>query len=106
EEQAGEKVVDAQRQRDDVVDVGGIGPAEAGDVFLGYHRVFERVVLVIVFDDRTRQPRAFRNAQPLRQAAGGDVANHHLERNDLHLANELLTHVQAADEVGGDADLG
>ena len=44
--------------------------------------------------------------EPLRQAAGGDVADHHLERDDLHLADELLAHVQAADEVGGNADLG
>ena len=42
----------------------------------------------------------------VRQAAGGDVAHHHLQRDDLHLADQLLAHVQAADEMGGDADLG
>ena len=37
--------------------------------------------------------------EALRQRAGGDVAHHHLERDDLDLADQLLAHVEAADEV-------
>ena len=84
---------------------GGVGPAEAGDVLLGHHRVVQRVVLVVVLDDRARQAGAFGDAEAGRQAAGGDVANHDLERDDLDLADQLLAHVEAADEVGRDADV-
>ena len=48
---------------------------------------------------------AFLQAQALRQRAGGDVAHHDLERDDLHLADQLLAHVEAAHEVGRHADL-
>ena len=37
--------------------------------------------------------------------AGGDVAHHHFERNDLHLADQLLAHVEPADEVGRNPDI-
>jgi hypothetical protein len=40
-----------------------------------------------------------------RQRAGGDVAHHDFERNDLDLADQLLAHVQAADEMGRHADV-
>ena len=43
--------------------------------------------------------------EPGGERARRHVADHHFERNDLHLANQLLAHVQAADEVGRDADL-
>ena len=36
--------------------------------------------------------------------AGGDVAHHHLDRDDLDLPDQLLAHVEAADEMGRDAD--
>ena len=39
-----------------------------------------------------------------RERAGGDVAHDHLERDDLDLADQLLAHVEPADEVGRDAD--
>ena len=94
-----------KRQRDDVVEVGGVGPAEAGDVLLRHHRVVQRVVLVVVLDDRARQAGALDDAQPRGQAAGGDVADHDLQRDDLNLADQLLAHVQAADEVRRHADL-
>ena len=93
------------RQRHDVVDLLGRRPAEGGDVLLRHHRIAERVVLVIELDDRARQLRAFLDAEPLRQRAGGDVAHHDFERNDLDLANQLLAHVEAADEVGRHADV-
>jgi hypothetical protein len=35
----------------------------------------------------------------------GDIAHHHLERNDLHLADQLLAHVEALDEVGRNPDV-
>jgi hypothetical protein len=37
-------------------------------------------------------------------SAGDDIAHHDLDRDDLDLADQLLAHVEAADEVGGDAD--
>ena len=73
-------------------------------MLVGDHRVAERVVLVIIFDDRARQLRAFLDPEPLRQRAGGDVAHHDLDRDDLDLADQLLAHVEPADEVGRDAD--
>ena len=39
-----------------------------------------------------------------RKRAGGDVADHHLDRDDLDLADQLLAHVEPADEMGRDAD--
>ena len=77
----------------------------AGDMLVGDHRIAERIVLVIIFDDRARQLRAFLDPEPLRQRAGGDVADDHLDRHDLDLADQLLAHVEAADEVRRHADL-
>jgi hypothetical protein len=54
-EHAAQEVVDADRHVGDVVHLLVAGPAEAGDVLVGDQRVAERVVLVIVFDDRARQ---------------------------------------------------
>ena len=90
----------------DVVDVLVVRPAERGDVLLADHRVVERVVLVVVLDDRARQRRALLHAEALGERACGHVAHHHLERDDLDLLDQLLAHVQAAHEVGRDADLG
>jgi hypothetical protein len=36
---------------------------------------------------------------------GGHVAHDDLERDDLDFLDQLLAHVEAADEVGRDADL-
>src|SRR6478672_122385 len=69
-----------------------------------FTRIAERVVLVIIFDDRSRQLGAFLDPQALGEGAGGDVADHDLDRDDLDLANQLLAHVQATDEMGRDAD--
>ena len=77
----------------------GRRPAEGGDVLLRYHRVVERIVLVVELDDRARQLGSFLDAESLRQRAGRDIAHHHFERNDLDLANQLLAHVEPADEM-------
>ncbi len=63
------------------------------------------VGLVVELDDRARQLRAFLDAEARRQRAGGDVAHHDLERDDLDFADQLLAHVQALDEVGRHAHL-
>jgi hypothetical protein len=76
-----------------------------GDVLLGHHRVAELIVLVVELDDRARQLRALLDAEALRQRAGGDVAHDHFQRNDLHLADQLLAHVEAPDEVGRNPDI-
>ena len=103
-EQATEEIVHPDRHVGDVVHLFLAGPAEGGDMLVGDHRIAERVVLVIIFDDRARQLGAFLDAEALRKGSGGDVAHHHLDRNDLDLADELLAHVQPADEVGRDPD--
>ena len=41
----------------------------------------------------------------MRQRTGGDVAHHHFERNDLHLADQLLPHVEPANKMGRNADV-
>src|SRR6185295_1921153 len=105
EKDAGEEIVDADRQRHDVVDLLRRRPAERRDVFLRHHRVVELVVLVVELDDRARQLRALLDAEARRERAGRDVAHHDLERNDLDLADQLLAHVEPLDEVRRHADL-
>src|SRR5580704_19231944 len=83
EEQAGQEVVDADSERHDVVDLLRRRPAERGDVLFRHDRVVELIVLVIEFDDRARQLRAFLDAEPLRQRTRGDVAHADFQRNDL-----------------------
>src|SRR5208283_421757 len=72
EEQAGEEIIDADRQRHDVVDFLRGCPAESGDMLFRNHRIVERIVLVIEFDDRAGQLRAFLDAEARRKRAGGD----------------------------------
>src|SRR6478672_1222380 len=84
EEKPGEEIVDADGERHDVVDL---------------------VVLVVELDDRARQLCAFLDAEALRQGPCGDIAHDNFERNDLHLSNQLLAHVETADEVGRYPDI-
>src|SRR5664280_1806183 len=105
EEHAREEVVDTDGERHDVVDFLRASPAEGGDVLFRHHRVVERVILVIKLDDRARQLGTLVDAEPGRQRAGGDIAHHHLERDDLHLADQLLAHVEPADEMRGNPDI-
>ena len=105
EEQAGEEVVDADGERHDVVDLLRRRPAERGDVLFRHQGIVELVVLVVEFDDRARQLRAFLDAEPLRQRARGDIAHADFQRNDLDLADQLLAHVEPADEMGRHADV-
>ena len=51
------------------------------------------------------QLRALLDAEALRQGAGGDVADHHLKGDDLDLADELLAHVEPANEMRRHADI-
>jgi hypothetical protein len=74
-------------------------------VLLGDHRVAELVVLVVELDDRAGQGLTLGHAQARGDRAGGDVAHHDLERDDLDFLDQLLAQVQAADEVRLDADL-
>src|SRR5262245_19743496 len=104
-EKPGEEIVDADGKRHDVFDLLRRGPAEGGDVLFRYHRVVELVVLVVELDDRTRQLRAFLDAEALRQRAGRDIAHHDFKRNDLHLADQLLAHVEPANEVRRHPDI-
>ena len=69
-------------------------------MLLGHHRVVERVVLIVELDDRAGQLRALFDAEALGQGAGRDIAHDDFERDDFHFADELLPHVQPADEVG------
>src|SRR5262245_9692350 len=105
EEHARQKVVDADRERHDVVDLLRRRPAEGGDVLLRYHWIVELIVLVIELDDRARQLRTLFDAEALGQRAGRDVAHDHRQRNDLDLADQLLAHVEAADEMRRHADV-
>src|SRR6266404_6529091 len=105
QKQSGEEVVDADRQRHDVVDFLRRRPAERGDVLLGNHGVVELVVLVVKFDDRAWQLGTFLDAEPLRQRSCRHIPHHDLERHDLDLANQLLAHIEAAYEVGGHPDV-
>ena len=105
EEEAGQEVVDTNGERHDVVDLLRRRPAEGGDVLFRHHRVVERIGLVIELDDRARQHRALFEAEPLGERTGGDVAHDDLERNDLDFTDQLLAHVEPADEVSRNAHL-
>ena len=105
EEQASKEIIDANGQSHDVVDFLRRRPAESGDMLFGDERIVQRIVLVIKFDDRARQLSAFLDAEARRQGARGDVANNDFERNDLHFANQLLAHVEPANEMGRHADI-
>src|ERR1700744_2109491 len=105
EEKPGQEIIDADGERHDVVDLLRRGPAKRGDVLFRHHGIVELVVLVIELDDRARQLRALLDAKPLRQRAGRDVAHHDFQRHDLDLANQLLAHVETADEVGRHPDV-
>src|SRR6266508_1852618 len=80
EKKSREEVVDPDGERHDVVDLLRRRPAERGDMLLGYHRIAERVVLVIELDDRARQLRALLDAEPLAERASRDISHHHLQR--------------------------
>src|SRR5579872_569145 len=105
QEQPGEEVIDADRERHDVVDFLRRRPAERGDVLFRDHGIVELIVLVVELDDRARQLRTLLDAEPLRQRAGRDIAHHHFQRHNLHFTNQLLAHVEAADEMGRHPDV-
>ena len=73
-------------------------------MIVGDHRIAQGVVLVIIFDDRPRQLGAFLDPEALGQRSRGDVAHHNFDGDDLDLPDQLLAHVQAADEVRRHAD--
>src|SRR6478609_11406676 len=104
-EKPGKKIVDADSKRHDVVDFLRRRPAECRDVLFRNHRIIELVVLVVELNDRPRQLRAFLNAEALRQGTCGDISYDDLEWNYLHLADQLLTHVETADEMRWDPDI-
>src|SRR4029079_14524185 len=105
EEQTEQEIVDPQGQRDDVVEILRRCPAKGGDVLLGHQRVGESGVLVEELHDGAWQLRAFLEAEALGERSRRDVPNDHLGRDDLDLADQLLAHVDAADEMGRYADL-
>ncbi len=74
-------------------------------MFLGDQRISQRVVLVVIFDQRVRQRFAFFQPQTFADRACGDVAHHHFDRHDLDLAHQLFAHVEAANEMGRHADV-
>ena len=73
-------------------------------MLLADHRVPERVVLQIELQDRAGKLGPLFNSQAGRKAASRHIAHDNFKRDDFHLADKLLAHVQATDEVGGYAD--
>src|SRR6478735_6791800 len=105
QENARQEVVDADGERHDVVDLLWRCPAESRDVLFGHHGIVQRVVLVIEFDDRARKLRAFVDAEAGGKRTRRHISHHHLEGDDLDFADQLLAHVETADEMGRDADI-
>jgi hypothetical protein len=102
-EQAAHEVVHAHRQSAMSSSPPG-SPAEAGDML--FRRSSDRRArrLVIIFDDRSGELRSLPRSEPLRRLPARRCAPPP-RRHDLDLTDELLAHVEAADEVGRDADL-
>src|SRR5438552_5587139 len=100
EEKPRHEIIDADGEMHHVVDLLGRRPVERRDVLLGDHRITQLILLVIEFDDGTRQRSALFDAETLGKRSRGDIAHHDLERNDLDLANQLLAHIEALQEMG------
>src|SRR3546814_4304619 len=69
---------------------------EAGDMLFSDQRIAERVVLVIIFNERAGELLPLLDPEPLGERAGRDVAHDHLDRHDFHLPHKLFAHVEAA----------
>src|SRR5204862_94469 len=93
EEEAGQEVVDPERNLHDLVEVVGAGPAKGGDVLLGDQRIAQLVLLQIIFNDRARQRRPLGDTKPLGERSRRDIAHDDPYRDDLDLAHKLLAHV-------------
>ena len=104
-EHAAHEIIHPDSHRGNVLHLFIGRPAEAGDVFLGDQGITQRIILVIILDQCVRQRLTLFDAQPLADRTGSNVADHHFDGNDLNLPNQLLAHVQAADEMGGDANM-
>src|SRR5690606_11476154 len=98
-EEAKQEIIDAQRLVDDIIKLQRIGPAEGGDMLFRHHRVVQLVRFVVIFDDRAGQGRALSKTEPLADEAVHNLTDHHLALNDFNLADQLLAHIEAADEM-------
>ena len=68
-------------------------------------RIAQRVVLVAIFDQRAGKLGALFDAEALRQRARGNITHDDFDRHDLDLADQLLAHVETADEMVRHADI-
>ena len=68
-------------------------------------RVAQLVLLVADVENDVRRLRALLDAEALGHRTGDDVAHDHLQRNDRHLAADLVAVVDRLDVVGLDAGL-
>ena len=75
-------------------------------MFFRHDGIAQSVVLIIVLDNAAGQAGAFGDAQARADGAGRHVAHNHFQRDDLNLADQLLAHIEPADKVVGDANLG
>mmetsp|Transcript_18160 Transcript_18160/g.28355 ORF Transcript_18160/g.28355 Transcript_18160/m.28355 type:complete len:304 (-) Transcript_18160:63-974(-) len=98
-------VIHAQREAKNIVHILLACPTKRSDMLFRYQRITQTVIFVAVLDNRTRQLRAFFNAQTLAHGACSKVAHDHFQRNDLTVAHQLLAHVHTFQEVGWHADL-
>lgn len=101
---AGEKIIHAQRNRYDIIEVLLGSPTERDDVFLRHKRVAQRVILVRELYNRTWQLGPFFKTQSLCHRSCGEIAHNDFEWNNFHLPDKLLAHVEALDEMGWYSD--
>ena len=66
-------------------------------------RVAKGVILQAELDQGGRQRLAFCQAEARADRSSGDIAHHHLDRNDLQRADQLFAVVHPFDEMRGDA---
>ena len=73
-------------------------------MFFGDQWITQTVVFVTVFNNRARHLRALFNSQSFGNGPSCVVAHNHLKRDNFAFAHQLFAHIQAFDEMRGDAN--
>ena len=98
-----EHVVDLERHGLDRVDLGRRGELQRQRVVGVHQRIAQIVVFIAELDGGLLEDDALLDAEALGEAAGGDVADDDLERDDADLLHGGLAVTQLLDEVRRDA---
>ena len=74
-------------------------------MFFGDQRIAQFIRFVIILDDRARQRCSLGDGKPAGEFTRGDVVHRNIEGDYLDFADQLFAHIEAADEMGWNADI-